>query len=75
MSNPQLKAQYLELLQSAYLECMHEFGKFMDNDIYEEQIRGIRTRAWSEGIDPNAFESWVGEALHDVKQRTWRKVA
>lgn len=75
MNNEHLKAHYLELLQSAYLECVHEFGKFMDHDIYEEQIRGIRARAWNDGVDPNAFESWASETLHDMKERTWRKAS
>ncbi|MBH48216.1 MAG: hypothetical protein CME71_08610 [Halobacteriovorax sp.] len=77
MQDSDLKAQYLELLQSAYLECVHEFGKFLDVEIYQDQIKGIRVRAQSHGIEPEAFDEWAHETLQGSykPQRTWRKVS
>lgn len=74
MQPPHIKAQYLELLQCAYLKCLHEFGKFMDKDIYQDHIRGLRTRANYEGIEQEAFDAWVGEVLSQAEKQTRRKV-
>tara|TARA_R110000868_G_scaffold226115_11_gene478638 strand:- start:42 stop:269 length:228 start_codon:yes stop_codon:yes gene_type:complete len=75
MQDSDLKAQYLELLQSAYLECVHEFGKFLDHEIYHDQISGIRVRAQSHGVDPEAFDQWVNDTISTSTKRTWRKAS
>lgn len=69
------KKHYLGLLQSAYLECAHEFGKLMDHDIYQIQVQEIKERAKQQGIDSQIFDQWADEVLRELQQCQRRKVS